>query len=77
VNQCVKNGAVVLLSEYSAVVNADIYSANGTLIFNYEPKSWRKKTMGDNPDCVVLVGNGYINKDKGIIAAPESYSCHW
>ena len=37
---CLKTGLDVFLIEYNAKVRADVHDANGSIVINYEPKSW-------------------------------------
>ena len=73
---CLKTGLDVFLIEYNATVRADIHDANGSIVINYEPKSWTHAdpAEGTGPHARVLVGRGYMNQTKGIIVNPGSYS---
>ena len=73
---CLKTGLDVFLIEYNATVRADIHDADGSIVINYEPKSWeiREPPEGSRPHARVLVGRGYMNQTKGVIVNPDSYS---
>ena len=74
---CIKTGVKTYLTEYNGSVAADLHSVDGVLIIRFNPNSWDYKKPKEKCDCVVIIGNGYIDKDAGIIVAPISYSCHW
>lgn len=73
---CLKTGIDVFLIEYNATVRADVHDADGSLVINYEPKSWelREPPEGSGPHARVLIGRGYMNSTKGLIVNPASYS---
>ena len=73
---CLKTGLDVFLIEYNATVRADIHDANGSVVINYEPKSWelREPPEWSGQHARVLIGRGYMNQTKGIIVNPGSYS---
>lgn len=72
---CVKTGANVLLSEYGAVVHGDLFKVGDCYILQFRPGGLHDKHhhIGDSITHEIIIGHGYLRKDRVVIVVPESH----
>lgn len=73
-SKCIKTGARVFIEEYSASVASDIHEANGATIIRFNPHSFVFNADPKHCDVKIELGDGYFDRDDGIIVNPLSYS---
>ncbi len=75
-SRCIKTGAKVFINEYGATIQSDIHEADGCIVINFNPQSWQNNGDRSTSTHHITIGNGYINRDKGIIVNPSYYMTH-
>ena len=69
-SHCLKADVEIFIEDHNALIKGDIFHLDGVYFILYIPSTWKDAKV--SRPCHIKIGNGYLNKDRGVIVSPES-----